>query len=59
MGALEGHGYKFSDMDEALKATKGSTTVLKVERTPNLYKVIGNVVIGDASVAIENDTARV
>ena len=59
LGAVEGHVYKFSDTDEALKATKGFMTVLKAERTANLYKVIGNAVIGDASMATEKeDTTR-
>ena len=33
-------------------------TVLKAERTMNLYKVIRSVVLGDASVATEKDTTR-
>jgi len=47
---LEGQEYKSSSTDGALKISKGSMTVLKTERTINLYKVIGSVVIGDASI---------
>jgi len=35
--------------ERALKITKSSITVLKIERTVNLYKVIESVVIGDTS----------
>ena len=59
IGSLEAQRCNFSDMDGALKVTKGSMTVLKVERTMNLYKVIGSMVIGDTSVATEKeDTIR-
>ena len=37
-------------MDGVLKVAKGSMMVLKGELTSNLYKVIGSVVNGDASV---------
>ena len=56
--ALEAQGCKFSDTDEALKVTKSSITVLKVERTMNLYKVIESMVISDASIATEKDITR-
>ena len=56
LGDLKAQRYKFTGIDGALKVTKGSMTILKVELTRNLYKVIGSVVIGDASVTI--DTAR-
>ena len=47
LGALEAQGYKFSDTDGVLKVTKDSMTVLKAERTTNLYKIIRSIVIGD------------
>jgi len=55
VGALEAQGSKFSCTDGALKVIKGSMIVLKVERTTNLYKEIGSVVIDDASIATKND----
>jgi len=55
VGALKAQGYKFSDTDGALKVTKGSMTVLKVERMTNLYKVIESVVIGDTFEATKKD----
>ena len=55
---LEAQGCKFSSTDGVLNVTKGSMTDFKVEHTTNLYKVIGNVVIGDASVASEKDTIK-
>jgi len=58
LGSLETQGYKFSDMKGALKVTKGSMTVLKVEHTTNLYKVIESAMIGDASIATKKDTTR-
>jgi len=59
LGALEAQGYKFTGMDEALKVTMSSMTVLKAECAVNLYKVIRNVVIGDGSVITEKeDTTR-
>ena len=57
LGALKAQGCKFTY--GALKVTKGSMTVLKAECMVNLYKVIGSVVIGNASVATEKeDTTR-
>ena len=41
-----------------IQVSKGSMTVLKAERTVNLYKVIESVVIGDVSVATEKGTTR-
>ena len=55
MEALEAQGYKFSGMGEALMVSKGSMTVLKTERTMNLYRVIESVVIGDSSIATEKE----
>ena len=54
---MEAQGYKFKGTDgaSALKVTKDSMTVLKTERTANLYKVIKSMVIGDASVATEKE----
>jgi len=57
--ALEARGYKFSGANGAIKVTKGSMTILKGERTANLYKLIGSIIIGDASAATEKkDTIR-
>ena len=56
LGALEAQGCNFSCANGALKIIKGSKTFLKVEHTVNLYKMIGSVMIGDASVAIELGT---
>jgi len=53
LGVLEAHEYKFIGTDGALKITKNSMMVFKVECTTNLYKVIRSVVIGDISVATE------
>ena len=59
MGALEAQGYKFTGVDGALKVIRGFIMVLKAERMMNLYRVIGSMVIGDASVATEKeDTTR-
>jgi len=40
-------------MDVALKVTKDSMMVLKAERTMNLYKMNGSVVVGDVFVATD------
>jgi len=58
VGALKAQRYKFSGTDGVLKITKGSMMILKAEHTTNLYKVIGSVVIGDTSVAKEEDITR-
>ena len=60
LGALEARGYKFSGVDGLIKVTKGSVTILKGERTTNLYKLTGSIIIGDASAAAieKEDTTR-
>ena len=55
LGALEARGYKFSGADGAIKVTKGSMTILKRERTTNLYKLTGSIIIGDASATTEKE----
>ena len=55
LGALEDRGYKFSGADGAIKITKGFMTILKRERTANLYKLTGSIIIGDASAATEKE----
>jgi len=56
---LEAQGYKFTGTDGALKVTKGFMTVLEAKCMTNLYKVIGSVIIGDASIVTEKeDTTR-
>jgi len=52
LGALEAQGYKFSGANGGTKVIKGSTTILKGERIANLYKLIGSIIVGDASAAI-------
>ena len=59
LGALEAQGCKFSGADGGIKVTKGSMIILKGERPANLYKMIGIVIVGDASATTEkNDTTR-
>ena len=60
LGALEAREYKFFGADGTIKVTKGFMTVLKGERTTNLYKLTGSIIIGDASAAAteKEDTTR-
>jgi len=59
LGALKAQKCKFSSVDGGIKITKGSIPILKGERTANLYKMIGSVIVGDASAATEKeDTTR-
>ena len=59
LGALEARGYKFSSVDGGIKVTKGSMMILKGERTVNLYKLIGSIIVGDTSVVTEKkDTTK-
>jgi len=52
-------GYKFSGADGGIKVIKGSIMILKGEQTTNLYKLIGSIIVGDATTAIEKeDTSR-
>ena len=53
--ALKARGYKFSSADGRIKVTKGSMTILKRERTTNLYKLIGSIIVSDASAATEKE----
>jgi len=56
---LEARAYKYSVADGGIKVTRGFVMILKGERTANLYKLTGSIIIGDASVAIEKkDTTR-
>ena len=55
LGALEARRCKFSGADRAIKVSKGSMMILKGERTANLYKLIGRIIIGDASATTEKD----
>jgi len=55
LGAFETRGYKFSGADRGIKVTRGSMMILKGERITNLYKLIGSIVIGDASAATEKE----
>ena len=48
LGLLEPQGCKF-------QVTKGSMTILKGERTANLYKMTGNIIIGNASATTEKE----
>jgi len=59
LGALETRGYKFSGADGGIKITKGFMTILKEERTTDLYNLTGSIIVGDTSAAIEKeDTTR-
>ena len=58
LGTLKAQRCKFSDMDRALKFTKGSMTVLKAECMENLYNMIGSMVIDNDSEATEEDVTR-
>ena len=48
-GALEAQRYKFSSADGCIKVAKDSMIILKGERTANLYKIKGSVIVGDDS----------
>ena len=56
--SLESSGIQIFDADGVLKVTKGSMTILKGERMTNLYEVIRNIVISDASMATKEDTSK-
>ena len=56
LGALKAQRCKFSSTDGCIKVTKGFMTILKGERSTNLYKMIGSAIVGDASTTIEKDT---
>ena len=59
LGALETRGYKFSGADGGIKVTRGFMTILKGERTTNLYKLTGSIIVGEPSAATEKeDTTR-
>ena len=59
LGALKARGYKFSGADGAINVTKGSMTILKGERTTNLYKLTGSIIVGNTSAVTEKeDTTR-
>ena len=59
LGALKARKYKFSGADGEIKVIKGSMTILKGERTLNLYKLTGSIIVGHASAATEKeDTTR-
>ena len=45
LGALEVRENKFSSADGGIKVTKGSMMILKGERTTNLYKLTGSIII--------------
>ena len=57
LGTLKAQGYKFSSADEGIKVTKGSMTILKGERTANLYKLTRSIIIGDTLATIEKEDA--
>jgi len=56
--ALKTQGCKFSGADGGVKVTNGSVTILKGERSTNLYKMIECVIVGNASTTMEEDTTR-
>ena len=56
---MKARGCKFSSTDRGIKVTKGSMTILKGERTTNLYKLTGSIIVGNVSTATEKaDTIR-
>ena len=56
---MEARWYKFSSTDGGIKVTKSSMMILKGERTANLYKLTGCIIVGDTSAATEKgDTTR-
>jgi len=55
LGALEARGYKFFGVDEGIKVTRGSMTILKGDRTINLCKFTKSIIIGDTSAATEKE----
>ena len=48
---LEAWEYKFPGADGEVKVTKGSMMIIKGERTANLYKLTGSIIIDDALAA--------
>jgi len=46
---------KFSGIDGGIKVTKSSMTILKGERTTNLYKMEGRIIVVDASATTEKE----
>jgi transposase InsO family protein len=62
LGTLQANGYSYrSDGDrDILKVSKGALTVMRAKRTAgNIYKLLGNTVVGDvASVESDNDATK-
>ena len=49
----------YSGADGGIKVIKGFLTILKGEQTSNLCKLIGSIIVGDASTSTEKeDTTR-
>ena len=55
VGSLESSRMQILRHRWSSKGTKDFMMILKAQRTENLYKVIRSVVIGDASIATENE----
>ena len=55
LGVLEAREYKCSGANGGIKVTKGSMTILKGERTANLYKLTRSIIVGDASTTTEKE----
>jgi len=56
---LEAQWCNFSSVDGGIKVTNGSLIILKEERTANMYKIIGSVIVGGASATMKKeDTTR-
>jgi len=55
---LKARGYRYYGADGRIQITKGSMTILKGERTTNLYNLTGSIIVSDASAATEEDTTR-
>jgi len=53
---LKGASFQVQMELSKLQVTKDSMTILKEERTSNLYKITRNIIVGDTSAAIEEET---
>lgn len=51
LGALEDIGCKFQSEDGVLKVSKGSLTLMKVDRVCTLYFLQGSTITGSATIA--------
>ena len=59
IGAFEAQEYKFSCANKGIEVTKGSMMILKGELTANLYKMTGNIIVGDAPAVTEKEDTTI